>query len=167
MKHTFFPLKNFKEVKMTNLDRLKIELSEKEYFKNTQEIYCSILEENGLDPFDTYAKANDEISMLESVYSVLRMLSNNIDVFRKVETEFVTTSAAYQYLQKRLKDLREEIDCLKKDLHYEDASGNVSQLVSHMWFNSTGTIQQKSNSSSGSNSGNSDSVIYFDDMLDK
>ena len=120
---------------MINLNRLKIELNEKEYFSNTNDVYSAILEENGLDPYDDYAKENDEINMLESVYSVLRMLSNNIDVFRKVETEFVTTSAAYQYLQKRLKDLREEIDRLKKDLHFEDASGNVSQLVSHMWFN--------------------------------
>lgn len=152
---------------MTNLDRLKIELSEKEYFNDTQEVYCAILEENGLDPFDTYTKANDHINMLESVYSVLQMLANNIDAFRKVETEFVTTSAAYQYLQKRLKDLRDEIDRVKLDTHYEDEAGNVSSLTSYMWFNSAGTTQQKSNSSSGLNSGNSDSVIYFDDMLDK
>lgn len=123
---------------MTNLDRLKIELSEKEYFSNSQEVYSSILEENNLDPFDEYSKANDQINMLESVYSVLQMLANNIDAFRKVETEFVTTSAAYQYLQKRLKDLRDEINRIKLYICYEDEAGNVSSLTSYMFFNGRG-----------------------------
>lgn len=123
---------------MTNLDRLKIELSEKEYFKNTQEIYCAILEENNLDPFDTYAKANDHINMLESVYTVLQMLANNIELYVKIETEFTTTSAAFQYLQKRLKDLRGEIDRIKLITHYEDGSGNQSNLVSYMFYNQQG-----------------------------
>lgn len=121
---------------MTNLERLKIELSEKEYFKDSDEIYSEILEENGLDSFDAYSKENDQVNMMEAVYSILKMLSNNIDVFRKVETEFVTTSAAYQYLQKRLKDLRDEIDRVKLETHYTDESGNVSRLTSYMWFNS-------------------------------
>lgn len=132
---------------MTNLSRLKIELSEKEYFTNSDEVYSEILEENGLDPFDTYSKANDQIDMMEAVYSVLMMLSNNIDIFRKVETEFVSTSAAYQYLQKRLKDLRDEIDRVKLDTHYADESGNVSSLTSYMWFNSVGTAEEKKPSS--------------------
>lgn len=123
---------------MTNLDRLKIELSEKEYFKNSDEIYSEILKENGLDPFDTYAKANDQIDMLESIYTVLQMLANNIELYVKIETEFTNTSAAFQYLQKRLKDLRGEIDRIKLITHYEDRSGNQSNLVSYMFYNQQG-----------------------------
>ena len=123
---------------MTNLQRLYFELSEKEYFstqEKTNEVYITVLEENGLDPYDEYTKANDRINMLESVYSILQMLSNNIELFVKVETEFATTSAAYQFLQKRLKDLRDEIDRVKIDTHYEDADGNKSSLTSYMFFN--------------------------------
>lgn len=123
---------------MTNLQRLSFELSEKEYFstqEKTNEVYITVLEENGLDPYDKYTKANDRINMLESVYSILQMLSNNIELFVKVETEFATTSAAYQYLQKRLKDLRDEIDRVKIETHYEDSDGNKSSLTSYMFFN--------------------------------
>ena len=123
---------------MTNLERLNIELSEKEYFSDsttTREVYEQVLEENNLDPFEEYSKANDQINMLESVYTILQMLANNIELYIKVETEFTTTSAAYQYLQKRLKDLRDEIDRVKLDTHYEDESGQVSSITSYMFFN--------------------------------
>lgn len=123
---------------MTNIDRLKIELSEKEYFSDaakTLEVYTQVLEENNLDPFEEYTKANDQINMLESVYTILQMLANNLELYIKVETEFATTSAAYQYLQKRLADLRDEIDRVKLDTHYQDESGNVSSITSYMFFN--------------------------------
>ena len=123
---------------MTNLSRLEFELNEKDYFSDkykTQEVYAEVLEENNLDSFDIYNKENDQIKMLESVYTILQMLSNNIDMFRRVETEFATTTAAYQYLQKRLKDLRSEIDRLKLETHYTDSTGNVSSITSYMFFN--------------------------------
>lgn len=123
---------------MTNLFRLEFELNEKDYFSDktkTQEVYMEVLDENNLDPFDIYNKENDQIRMLESVYTILQMLSNNIDMFRRVETEFATTTAAYQYLQKRLKDLRSEIDRLKLETHYTDSTGNVSSITSYMFFN--------------------------------
>lgn len=124
---------------MTNIKRLQIELSEKDYFSDrakTLEVYEEVLEENNLDPYEEYTKANDQINMLESVYTILQMLANNIELYIKVETEFATTSAAYQYLQKRLKDLRDEIDRVKLDTHYKDESGNVSSITSYMFFNS-------------------------------
>lgn len=121
---------------MTNIDRLQYELSQKEYFnEKTLTVYEQILEENNLDPFSEYNKANDQINLLESVYSILQMLSNNLELYIKIETEFTTTSAAYQYLQKRLKDLRNEIDRLKLANHYTDESGNQSNLFSYMFFN--------------------------------
>lgn len=124
---------------MTNIERLQIELSEKDYFSDklkTLDIYMQVLDENNLAPYEEYTKANDHIKMLESVYSILQMLANNIELYVKVETEFTTTSAAYQYLQKRLKDLRDEIDRVKLDTHYKDESGNVSSITSYMFFNS-------------------------------
>lgn len=123
---------------MTNIERLQFELSEKDYFSDkakTLDVYKEILEENNLDPYEEYAKVNDQINMFESVYTILQMLANNIELYVKVETEFTTTSAAYQYLQKRLKDLRDEIDRVKLDTHYEDESGNVSSVTSYMFFN--------------------------------
>lgn len=122
---------------MTNIERLRFELSEKEYFSEgrTLDVYNQVLEENNLDPFEEYTKANDQINMLESVYTILQMLANNLELYIKVETEFATTSAAYQYLQKRLADLRDEIDRVKLDTHYEDESGNVSSITSYMFFN--------------------------------
>lgn len=122
---------------MLNLERLKLELNNKEYFGyDSERIYTDILSENNLDACDDYEKANDRVNMLESVYAILQMLANDIENFQKVETEFATTSAAYQYLQKRLADVRSEIDRVKLDTGYKDENGNVSSLISHMFFNS-------------------------------
>lgn len=128
-------MKSFPKHALTNLERLKIELSEKEYFEDTDRIYSSVLEENDLDPGETYSKSSDQVNMLESVYSILQILANNIELYIKVETEFTTTSAAYQFLEKRLKSLREDIDKLKLATHYEDEAGNVSSITSYMFFN--------------------------------
>lgn len=122
---------------MFNLDRLKLELNNKDYFgRSSDYIYGNILEENNLDPCEFYEKANDRVNMLESVYAILQMLANDIENFQKVETEFATTSAAYQYLQKRLSDVRSEIERVKLDTGYTDEKGNVSSLISHMFYNS-------------------------------
>lgn len=121
---------------MLNIERLNLELNDKDYFGNAQQnLLENILTDNNLDPFDEYVKDNDRVNMLESVYDVLNMLSNDIDKFRRVETEFVTTSAAYQYLQKRLKDLRAEIDRVKLETAYTDEDGNTSSVVGFMYFN--------------------------------
>ena len=121
---------------MTNLSKLKIELNNNNYFgENTQSIYESILEENYLDPHEEYTKANDRVNMLESVYDVLSALANDINSFRKVETEFTTTSAAYEYIQRRLKDIRAEIDRVKLETRYTDESGNESSILRYMYFN--------------------------------
>lgn len=138
---------DFTKVNISNYERLRMELNGKDYFENpkefykSQEVYCSVLEENGLDPYDIYEKSNDRIKLLESVYTILQMLANNIEMYIKVETEFTTTSAAYQYLQKRLKDLRDEIDRVKLVTHYEDESGNVSSITSYLFFNDRGVTE--------------------------
>ena len=122
---------------MLNIERLNFEMNDKDYFGTSQQnLYENILNDNNLDPLDEYSKENDRVNMLESVYDILNMLSNDIDKFRRVETEFVTTSAAYQYLQKRLNDLRAEIDRVKLETAYTDEQGNTSTIIGHMYFNS-------------------------------
>jgi len=121
---------------MTNLSRLKLELNNQTYYDNQDEILTSILEDNDLDAFDEYAKNNDQIQMLECVFDFLSTLANDTDVFIKVTSEFTTVSAAYNYLQRRLKDLRAEIDRLKEEERlnsYVDAG--QSRLTSYMFFN--------------------------------
>lgn len=121
---------------MLNIERLNFELNDKDYFGNSQRaLFENILNDNNLDPFDEYSKENDRVNMLESVYDILNMLANDIDKFRRVETEFVTTTAAYQYLQKRLNDLRAEIDRVKLETAYTDEDGNTSSVVGFMYFN--------------------------------
>lgn len=114
---------------MTNINRLTIEMNNKQYFENTQEVYETILDEHGLDPQDEYENANNRVALQESVYSILQMLSNNLDLFCKIETEFITKSAAYAYLQKRLADIRAEIDRVK------DETGIADRITSYMFFN--------------------------------
>lgn len=115
---------------MTNLEVLKLNLNHKEYFSDNE--YANILEMNGLDEFEEYSRANDEKEMLESVYTVLSYLANDIDNLRKVETEFVTTSAAQQYLENRMKQIRNEIERLE-ELEKSDGSSSVT---GYLFFNS-------------------------------
>lgn len=106
---------------MTNLDRLKFYMNNKSYF--TDEQYSQLLEESGLDALEEYDFVNDKIDMLETVYSVLQCLANDIDNFRRIETEFVTTTAAEQYIEKRMLALRKEIE-RQEDL--ENSDGHTS-----------------------------------------
>ena len=119
---------------MKNIERLKVELNNKQYFSD--DIYESILEENGLDAYDDYVKEN-RIDLLETVYTIIQMLANDIDNFRRVETEFVTTTAAEQYIEKRLASIRGEIDRLK-DLEKEAENEYLSSgsVTGYLFFNS-------------------------------
>ncbi len=103
----------------TNYDRLLLELNNNMYYDKYT--YERILNENGLDPKDDYDKNTDHAQLLEAVYTVLQTLYNNIDVYRKVETEFVTQGEAASALQARLKALRAEINRIKAEMHYKDS----------------------------------------------
>lgn len=115
---------------MLNLNRLSLQLSNKQYFEDWQSVYEQILEENGLDPQAEYEAANDKVALLESTYLILQMLANDLDAYCKIETEFITKSAAYAYLQKRLADIKKEIERAKED------TGTQDSLTSYMFFNS-------------------------------
>lgn len=92
---------------MTNLDRLKLELANKDYF--TDEEYTVLLDENGLDSKGDYKKESNQLSLLQTVLAVLEALSNNIELYMKVQTEFTTISSAYENLNMRIDVLNKKI----------------------------------------------------------
>lgn len=115
---------------MTNLERLELYLNNKQYFADEE--YTQFLEECGLDAYEDYSHDNDKKEMLETVYTVLQSLANDIDNFRKVETEFVTTTAAEQYIEKRMASIRAEIDRIDE---LEKSDGSTS-VTGYLFFNS-------------------------------
>lgn len=122
---------------MTNIERLQLELNNKNYFgdelQNTQ-VLETLLEENYLDPYSDYEKMNDEINLLKTVYAILRTLSNNLDNYRKIETEFVTQGQAQEHLTKRMNAIQAEITKLQNE-RIREQSGQGSKMVSYLFFN--------------------------------
>lgn len=98
---------------MTNLERLKIELNQKPYYSD--EIFKMYLTENDLNPAEEYNKATMQRGLFGAVLDVLQSLANDIDLFRKTETEFVSTGEAYKYLQRRLDDIKNRIAAIPDD----------------------------------------------------
>lgn len=92
---------------MQILDRLKMELSNQEYFSDEQ--YTQFLLENGLSAVAEYNKETDQRKMLLSALDILEAVSNDIDIMRQTVTEFTMTSQAYKYLEKRIQNLRDKI----------------------------------------------------------
>lgn len=109
---------------VTVLDRLKIELSNKEYYSD--DILSMYLEENSLTSTDTYATTMKK-QLFQTVYDILQSLSNNIDLFRSVETEFSNSTQAYQYLSKRMDDLQVRI------LAIPDSTGTKTSVFNYMF----------------------------------
>lgn len=103
----------------TNYDRLLVELNNRMYYP--QETYEKFLNENGLLAEEIFDKNTDHAQLLETVYSILQTLLSNIDMYRKVETEFATVGEAATSLRNRLKDLRAEINRIKAEMHYKDS----------------------------------------------
>ena len=92
---------------MNILERLKLELANKEYL--TDEEYKVFLTENELSFATTYDKATMQKQLLLTVLNILEVVSNDVDIMRKVETEFTTTSDAYKYLEKRIAQIKDRI----------------------------------------------------------
>ena len=91
---------------MTNLERLKLELANKSYF--TDDEYSIFLEENSLTPSETY-QIGEKLRLLQTVLSIFESLQNNIDLYRSIETEFTTTSSAYENIKTRIDELHKQI----------------------------------------------------------
>lgn len=94
---------------MDILTRLKLELGNKEYF--TDKEYKQFLQENNFDItiLPTYDKSTMQKDLLYTAIDILEAVSNDVDIMRKVETEFSTTSDAYKHLQNRIQQIKDRI----------------------------------------------------------
>lgn len=93
---------------MTNLERLKLELSNKEYYTNIE--YSVFLEENDLVPTGAYLKQGNEIYLLNTVVAILETLSNDVDMMRKIDSKEITTiDQASKYLSARITAIQTKI----------------------------------------------------------
>lgn len=92
---------------MNVLERLKLELANKTYFTDAE--YTTFLQENQLTHSDNYNKAIMQKNLLYTVIDILESVSNNVDLLRRVETEFMTTDAAYKHIQSRIVDIKKKI----------------------------------------------------------
>lgn len=109
---------------MTNLERLKLELSNKEYYSDNE--YKVFLDENRLVPDNTYVKADNQIQLLETVVNVLETLSNDVDIMRKIDNkDIVSVDQASKYLSQRIYNINKKILDLKEE---QNDTGNISFL---------------------------------------
>lgn len=95
---------------MTTLERLKLELANKQYFTDIE--YTTLLSENSLAATDLYDKATMQRDLLLTVLDVLNMLTNDVDLFRKLQDDATgfTQDSAYKLLAQRIKALKERIE---------------------------------------------------------
>lgn len=108
---------------MTNLERLKLELSNKQYY--TDDEYSVFLNENNLIPTDTYSKNNNEIDLLKTVVNILETLSNDVDLMRKIDSKDITSiDQAALYLSKRITSIENKILDLE-----EKKNGNSNTTI--------------------------------------
>lgn len=92
---------------MQVLNRLKMELSNQEYF--TDEQYIQFLTENNLSPTDEYDKSTMQKSLLFTVIDVLEAVTNDIDLMTGISTEFSDIGQAYQFLEARIGQVKDKI----------------------------------------------------------
>ena len=92
---------------MQVLQRLKMELSNQEYFSDEQ--YIQFLVENDLTPTDEYIKTDMQKSLLFTVVDVLEAVTNDIDLMTGISTEFSNIGQAYELLEARIQQVKDKI----------------------------------------------------------
>ena len=92
---------------MQVLDRLKMELSNQQYFSDEQ--YIQFLTENDLVSTDEYVKADMQKALLLTVVDVLEAVTNDIDLMSGISTEFSDIGQAYEYLEARIQQVKDKI----------------------------------------------------------
>lgn len=92
---------------MKVLDRLKMELSNQQYFSDEQ--YIQFLTENSLTPADEYDKSTMQKSLLFTVVDVLEAVTNDIDLMTGISTEFSNIGQAYEFLEARIQQVKDKI----------------------------------------------------------
>lgn len=108
MKTYYYPEDQLLHVNVTCYQRLMIYLNHKQYYPEYE--MNVFLSENGLDGSELYDKNKHYRKIHCALLEILESLANNIDIFRTVETEFATTTEAYQYLERRIQRLKQKID---------------------------------------------------------
>lgn len=106
---------------MNNLDRLKLELANKEYF--TDEEYIQFLDENDLEHDEEYSRANNQRNLLWAVVDILSAVANDVDLMREIETEFTTTSEAVMHINDRIERIKNRIQTIPES---EEEYSNIS-----------------------------------------
>ncbi|BAH05478.1 hypothetical protein [Clostridium kluyveri] len=114
---------------ITVLERLKLELHHKDYFKDEE--YSIYLKENNLDPIDTYNKEEMQRKLLFTIIDILETLVNDIDLMRKIEdpTTQLSISECYKLLETRIQKIKDRIATLP-DPDDEDGNSNIFMLFS-------------------------------------
>ena len=92
---------------MQVLQRLKMELSNQEYFSDEQ--YIQFLTENSLVPTDEYIKADMQKQLLYTVIDVLEAVTNDIDLMTGISTEFSDIGQAYNFLEARIQQVKDKL----------------------------------------------------------
>ena len=93
---------------MTNLQRLKLELSNKAYY--TDEEYTVFLTENNLVATETYNKETNNLELLNTVIAILETLSNDVDLMRKIDAKDITSiDQAYKYISDRIQSIKAKV----------------------------------------------------------
>lgn len=92
---------------MIIIERLKMELNNKEYFTDAE--YTIFLEENSLEAELNYDKASHQRNLLYTVIDILEAVSNDVELLRKTQTEFMTTESASKHLQERIEKIKQRI----------------------------------------------------------
>ena len=93
---------------MTNLQRLKLELSNKAYY--TDEEYTVFLQENNLVATETYNKETNNLELLNTVIAILETLSNDVDLMRKIDAKDITSiDQAYKYISQRIQSIKAKV----------------------------------------------------------
>ena len=92
---------------MKVLDRLKMELSNQQYFSDEQ--YIQFLTENSLTQTDEYDKSTMQKSLLFTVVDVFEAVTNDIDLMTGISTEFSNIGQAYEFLEARIQQVKDKI----------------------------------------------------------
>ena len=92
---------------MQVLDRLRMELSNQEYFSDEQ--YIQFLTENSLTPTDEYDKPTMQKQLLFTVIDVLEAVTNDIDLMTGISTEFSDIGQAYNFLEARIQQVKDKL----------------------------------------------------------
>ena len=92
---------------MQVLDRLKMELSNQQYFPDNQ--YIQFLTENSLTPTDEYDKSTMQKPLLFTVVDILEAVTNDIDLMTGISTEFSNIGQAYEFLEARIQQVKDKI----------------------------------------------------------